>query len=169
MSRNAGCYQWTGRDKCYYFLSLIPFVIGFAVAGYILATFSIYLLLIFLGFYVVANIFQAGACVGCPYRGKFCTAIFGVYLGNLISSSIYKKRSFEQRFFNINAEIASVVAVITLLLPTYWLFIYGWYYLISYFVLTITHIFLFYRLFCPKCSYSDTCPGGRTVHKLSKG
>ena len=169
MSRNAGCYQWTGRDKCYYFLSLIPFVIGFAVAGYILATFSIYLLLIFLGFYVVANIFQAGACVGCPYRGKFCTAIFGVYLGNLISSSVYKKRSFEQRFFNINAEIASVAAVITLLLPTYWLFIYGWYYLISYFVLTITHIFLFYRLFCPKCSYSDTCPGGRTVHKLSKG
>jgi len=42
MSRNAGCYQWTGRDKRYYFLSLIPFVIGFAGAGYILATFSIY-------------------------------------------------------------------------------------------------------------------------------
>jgi len=169
MVRNAACYQWTGRDKFYYFLSLIPFIIGFLGAGYILATFSVYLLLLFVGLYLVANIFQAGACVGCPYRGRFCTAIFGVYLGNLISSKIYRKRSFEQHFFKINAEIASVVAIITLLLPIYWLFIYGWYYLIAYFVLTMIHIYLFYRLFCPKCSYRDTCPGGKTVTKLSKG
>ena len=168
MVRNAACYQWTGRDKFYYFLSLIPFIIGFLGAGYILATFSVYLLLLFVGLYLVANIFQAGACVGCPYRGRFCTAIFGVYLGNLISSKIYRKRSFEQHFFKINAEIASVVAIITLLLPIYWLFIYGWYYLIAYFVLTMIHIYLFYRLFCPKCSYRDTCPGGKTVNKLSK-
>jgi hypothetical protein len=169
MVRNAGCYQWTGGDKRYYFLSLIPFIIGFVGAAYILATFSVYLLSIFIGLYLVANIFQAGACVGCPYRGRFCAAIFGVYLGNLISSGIYKNRSFNQRFFDINAEIASVVALITLLLPTYWLFIYGWYYLIAYFVLTMIHIFLFYRLFCPKCGYNDTCPGGRIANKLSKG
>lgn len=168
MDRNIGCYQWTGKDRRYYFLSLIPFAIGFVGAVYIMSTFSIYLSLIFLGLYLIANVFQAGACVGCPYRGKFCTAIFGVYLGNLISSIIYKNRSFDQRFFNINAEIASIAAIITLLLPIYWLFIYGWYYLVAYFILIFIHIFLFYRLFCPKCSYSDTCPGGRLVHKLSK-
>jgi len=169
MNRSTSCYQWTGKDKRYYFLSLIPFIIGFVGAAYIMLTFSVYLLLVFLGLYLIANIFQAGACVGCPYRGKFCTAIFGVYLGNLISSIIYKNRSFDQRFFNINAEIASTAAIITLLLPVYWLFIFGWYYLVAYFVLTFIHIFLFYRLFCPKCSYSDTCPGGRIVHRLSKG
>jgi len=168
MVRNVICRQWNNRDKCYYFLSLIPFILGFADAAYILATFSVYLLSIFIVLYIITSIFQAGACVGCPYRGRFCTAIFGVYLGNLISSRIYKNRSFDQRFFNINAEIASAVAVITLLFPAYWLLVYGWYYLIAYIILTFIHIFLFYRLFCPKCSYNDTCPGGKIVLRLSK-
>jgi hypothetical protein len=51
-------------------------------------------------------------------------------------------------------------------LPTYWIFTYGWYYLILYIVLIMIHLFFFYRFFCPNCSYSNTCPGGRTVHKL---
>jgi len=168
MAGNAACYRWSGRDKRYYFLALILFIVGFVGAGYILATFSVYLVVLYAGLYLVTNIFQAGACAGCPYRGRFCTAIFGVYLANLISSSIYRKRSFDQRFFNINAEIASIVAIITLLLPAYWLFIYGWYYLIAYCILTFIHILLFYRLFCPRCSYNSTCPGGKIVNKLSK-
>ena len=167
MLGNKGCYRWNGRDKLYFFLSLIPFIIGFAGACYILSTFSLYLLLVYVGLYLITSIFQAGACIGCPYRGGFCTAIFGIYLANIISSWIYKNRSFSQRFFNISAELASVTAIVTLLFPVYWLFIYGWYYLIAYILLTVVHIFLFYRLFCPKCSYNDACPGGRTVVKLS--
>jgi hypothetical protein len=168
MIRNTYCHQWSRREKLYYFLSLIPFIIGYIGACFILANYSVYFLLIYIGLYLVTNIFQAGACVGCPYRGRFCTAIFGVYLANLISSWIYKNRSFEQRFFKINAEIASTLAIITLLFPVYWLFIYGWYYLIAYFIVTIVHIFVFYRLFCPKCSYNDTCPGGRIAVSLSR-
>ena len=168
MFPHSGCYRWKVRDKLYYFLSLLPFIIGFVGAACILASFNIYLLLLFIVLYLVANVFQAGACVGCPYRGRFCTAIFGIYLANIISSLIYKNRTFNQRFFNINAEIASTVAIITSLIPVYWLFISGWYYLVAYIVLTAAHIFLFYRLFCPKCSYHNTCPGGRMVLKLSR-
>jgi len=166
MAKNPHCYQWSRGERSYYFLSLIPFVIGFVGAGYILATVSVYLVVLFVGLYMVTSVFQAGACVGCPYRGRFCTAIFGVYLANVLSSSIYRNRSFEQQFFNINAEVASIAAIITFLLPTYWIFTYGWYYLILYIVLVMIHLFFFYRFFCPNCSYSNTCPGGRTVHKL---
>jgi hypothetical protein len=168
MARNTTCYQWTGADKGYYFLSLIPFAIGFVGAAYILATVSLYLVALFVGLYIVTCFFQAGACVGCPYRGRFCTALFGIYLANVISSIIYKNRSFEQRFFNINAQVASIAAIATFLLPIYWLFVNGWYYMALYLLATMIHLFLFYRLFCPKCGYSDTCPGGRTVHRLSR-
>jgi hypothetical protein len=166
MTHNKCLYQWTDRDKRFYFISLIPFLIAFVGAAYILATVSIYLTALFLGLYIICNIFQAGACVGCPYRGKFCPAVFGVYLSNIISATIYKKRSFEQRFFDINATAASIMSLITLLFPVYWLFISGWYYLTAYIAIVIIYLILFYSFFCPKCSYSETCPGGRAAHKI---
>jgi len=161
-------YQWTSRDRRFYFLSLIPFFIAFVGATCILAISSPYLVIIFISLYILGNIFQAGACVGCPYRGKFCPAIFGVYLSNIISSIIYKKRSFKQQFFNINANLASTTSIIALIFPIYWLFASGWYYLVGYIVLIALHLYLFFPNFCLKCDYNDTCPGGRTVRQLLK-
>jgi hypothetical protein len=161
-------YRWTGIDKQSYFLSLILFLIPFVGAAYVLANVSIYLLLTFIGLYVLVNIFQAGACVGCPYRGKFCPAIFGVYFSNVISSIIYRNRTFEQRFFNMNANLASITSIVVLLFPIYWLTLSGWYYAVGYLVFLTAYWFLFSSFFCLKCSYSATCPGGRTAHKLNK-
>ena len=166
MTHKECIYQWTDSDKRFYFISLIPFLIAFVSAAYILATVSIHLTLTFIGLYIIGNLFQAGACVGCPYRGKFCPAVFGVYLGNVISSIIYKNRTFERRFFNINANAASITCMITLLFPIYWLTLSGWYYVVGYLVLVITYWFFFSLVFCLKCSYSDTCPGGRTAHAM---
>lgn len=168
MTQGKCVYLWTSGDRRFYFLSLIPFLVAFIGAAYILATVSISLMVIFVVLYLIANLFQAGACVGCPYRGKFCPAVFGIYLSNVISSNIYKKRSFEQRFFNINANLASIMCIITFVFPIYWLVVSGWYYLTSYLVLVLIYLFMFYPFFCPKCSYSDTCPGGRVIHKFSR-
>jgi hypothetical protein len=145
---------------------MIPFFIALTGTAYILAASSIYLMLVFFGLYILGNIFQAGACVGCPYRGKFCPAVFGVYLSNLISSLVYRNRHFEQRFYTINASFASVICVIALLFPVYWLYISGWHYLVLYIVLLLLHVYLFFPKICPKCSYNDTCPGGIAVNKL---
>ena len=127
-------YQWTSKDRHFYFLSLILFLIPFVGAAHVLANVSIYLLLTFIGLYILVNIFQAGACVGCPYRGKFCPAIFGVYFSNVISSIIYKNRTFEQRFFNMNANLASITCIIALSFPIYWLALSGWYFAVGYLV-----------------------------------
>ena len=159
-------YKWTSKDRCSYLFSIIPFAIAFTGTAYILAISSIYLTVVFLILYLLGNIFQAGACVGCPYQGKFCPAVFGVYLSNLLSSLIYKNRHFEQRFYNINASLASVICIAALVFPVYWLYVSGWYFLVVYFILLMLHLYLFFPKLCPKCSYNDTCPGGRTVKKL---
>ena len=85
-------YEWTKRDKWLYALSMIPFLIVFVGTAYLLATYSIYLAIILVVLYVITNIFQAGCCVGCPYRGRYCPALFGVYLGNLLIEGITSER-----------------------------------------------------------------------------
>jgi hypothetical protein len=159
-------YQWSKRDKFLYSAILIPFLAAFIGASYLLATVSIYLTVIFLLLYVIANFFQAGCCIGCPYRGKFCPAVFGMYLANFLSTTIYKKRNFEPRFFKVNATLTEISVIIALLFPVYWLLSLNWYYLVAFLSLIVVHIVLFYPIICPKCGYNDTCPGGQVVHKL---
>ena len=161
-------YQWSKRDKFLYSAILIPFLVAFIGAAYLLATVSIYLTIIFLLLYIIVNLFQAGCCIGCPYRGKYCPAVFGMYLANFLSATIYKKRNFEPGFFKINATLAEISVIIALLFPVYWLLSLNWYYLVVFLSLIVVHIILFYPIICPKCSYSDTCPGGQVVHKLFK-
>lgn len=166
MTQDKSIYQWSKQDKFLYFITLIPFLIAFIGAAYLLATVSIYLTVTFLLLYLGINFFQAGCCIGCPYRGRYCPPIFGIYLANLLSTTIYKKRNFEPRFFRINATVAGFFVTITFLFPVYWLLLLNWYYLAIFLVLIMGHIVLFYPFICPKCSYNDTCPGGRVVHKL---
>jgi len=161
-------YQWSRRDKFLYSAILIPFLAAFIGAAYLLATVSIYLTVIFLLLCVIANFFQAGCCIGCPYRGKFCPAVFGMYLANFLSTTIYKKRNFEPRFFKVNATLTEISVIIALLFPIYWLLSLNWYYLVVFLSLIVVHIVLFYPIICPKCSYNDTCPGGQVVHQLLK-
>jgi len=38
--------------------------------------------------------------VGCPYRGRYCPALCGVYLGNLLSGMLYPNRQFDDQLFD---------------------------------------------------------------------
>lgn len=168
MPQNKKIYQWSKQDKLLYFISLIPFVVAFTGAAYLLATVSIFLTGIFLLLYIIINFFQAGCCIGCPYRGKYCPAFIGVYFGNILSTLIYKNRNFEPKFHKINTTLGETFCIITLLFPVYWLLLTDWRYLVIFITLIIIHIILFLPLMCPKCSYNDICPGGQAYHKLFK-
>ena len=119
-------YAWTKRDKWLYALAMIPFLIVFIGTAYLLATYSIYLTILFVALYLIINIFQAGCCVSCPYRGKYCPALFGVYLGNLLSGVLYKDRQFDEKFFRRNATVAEIMVLVLVLYPVYWIFRTGW-------------------------------------------
>jgi hypothetical protein len=167
MNQNKGVYLWSNQDKLLYFAILLPFLVAFIGAAYLLATVSIYLTVIFLLLYVMTSFFQAGCCIGCPYRGRFCPAVFGVYLANFLSAAIYKQRNFEPRFFRTNAMLAEISAIILFLFPIYWLILLNWYYVVIFAILMVVHVVAFFPVMCPNCSYHDTCPGGQVVLKLS--
>ncbi|UCG83455.1 MAG: hypothetical protein JSW38_01135, partial [Dehalococcoidia bacterium] len=101
-----------------------------------------------------------------PYRGRYCPPVFGVYLANFLSSQIYRNRSYEQRFFKVNAHLAELFLVFTILFPVYWLVSLNWLYLLGFLLLILVHAALFFPSMCPKCSYNDTCPGGQATLKL---
>ena len=166
MSQKLNIYQWSRRDKLLYTVTLVPFLVAFVGAAYLLATVSVYLTVVLLFLYLLVNLFQAGCCVGCPYRGGWCPAVFGIYLANLISAVIYKEREFEPRFFKVNANLAEISLGAALLFPIYWLLSSGWFYLVGYVLLYMVHAVLFFPAMCPKCGYNDTCPGGQSTLKL---
>lgn len=161
-------YDWTKKDKWLYAISIIPFVVMFAGTLYVLIKYSILIALIWVSLYVVVNIFQAGCCVGCPYRGKYCPAFCGVYLGNLLSGILYKNRQFDSGFFEKNATGGEITLILFLLFPLYWIYLSGWYYIPVYLGLIASHIILFMPKQCSKCSYSETCPGGKAYQNYCR-
>ena len=161
-------YQWTSKDKGLYTLSMIPFIVAFAGAAYILSTYSIYLTIVYVGLHVLLNVFQAGCCVGCPYQGKYCPAFVGVYLGNYLSGILYKNRQFDESFFRRNASAGETILIIWVLFPLYWIFRTGWYLVPVYLFLLVIHVVLFMPTQCRKCSYNTTCPGGQAWQSCYK-
>ena len=166
--KNRTLYHWTIKDKLRYLISLIPFIIAFIGTLLLLSTISIYLISLFLFFYLLINVFQAGCCIGCPYRGKYCPAFFGVYLGNILSNQLYKNKTFDQKFHEKNAKLGEIFCLILVVFPLYWLFTIGWFYPIIFLFLIGLHVILFLPLQCPKCSYNEICPGGKAYSKLFK-
>jgi hypothetical protein len=155
-------YQWSNKDKWLYVLSMLPFVIGFVGTAYVLAAQSIIIMIVWLTLYVVTNVFQAGCCVGCPYQGKYCPALCGVYLGNFLSTIIYKNRRFDQAFFERNATAGELMLLVCVAFPLYWLFQTAWFLVPIYLFLLAAHFVIFMPTQCEKCAYNTTCPGGQS-------
>lgn len=161
-------YKWTKKDKCLYFISIIPFALLITGTLYILCNYSVFIAIAWIFIYLIVNYFQAGCCVGCPYRGKYCPAFCGVYLGNILSGILYKNREFDSGFYKKNAIRGEITLTIFLLFPLYWIFLSNWYYIPIYLGLIVAHIFLFMPLQCSKCSYNETCPGGGAYNSYCK-
>ena len=157
---NMDPYQWTSRDKLLYWLSMIPFLVVFIGTFLLLSIYSIWLAGLLIVFYIITNIFQAGCCIGCPYRGKYCPALFGVYLGNILSGILYPDREFDQKFFDRNAAGGEIMVLVVALFPIYWVYKTGWYLVPIYLLLIAAHLITFMPTQCEKCSYNETCPGG---------
>ena len=165
MNTQTKTYEWTRKDQWLYVISMIPFIIVFVGTAYLLATHSILLLAILLALFLLTNVFQAGCCVGCPYRGKYCPALCGVYLGNWLSNILYKKREFDEHFFKLNATAGETMVFVLILYPLYWIALTNWLFVPIYLGLIALHFIIFMPIQCEKCSYNETCPGGQTWHK----
>jgi hypothetical protein len=162
-------YEWTRRDKLTYLLALAPFLVAFLGALALIATISVYWTIALIALHILGSVFQAGCCVGCPYRGRYCPALFGIFLANFLSATVYGDRQYDERFFKRNAALAETVVAIIAILCCALLFTIHWLYAVVFLALGIVHLALFFRRICPKCSYNETCPGGQAAMKFGKG
>lgn len=161
-------HKWTKNDKWRYGVSLIPFAILFIGSIIIMSPICIYMSILWVLIYLVVNIFQATCCIGCPYRGQYCPAIFGVYLSNYLSALLYRDEIFDLKLFKQNAIWAEISLITFLIYPVYWLYQANWHYVVAYFGLILLHILLFMPLQCRKCGYRHVCPGGRFMRSCCK-
>jgi hypothetical protein len=167
-SEQCQAYEWTGRDKLTYFLALVPFLIAFVGALALAATISVYWTVGLVALYVLGAFFQAGCCIGCPYRGRYCPALFGIFLANVISARLYRDREFDQKTFNRNAALAETVVTIIAVLCAVLLFTIHWALAAGFLALGVIHVVLVFRQICPRCSYNRICPGGQAAAKLGR-
>ena len=166
MSETGNYYEWTGRDKMVYVVALIPFVIAFLGATILLAMISVWLAVTLIILYLAGNLFQAACCVECPYRGRYCPAIFGVYPANWLSTKLYGSREHDPKTFALNAALAEILVAVMLVFAGFWLATQSWIYLVAFAALLTVHVLLFLTLICPKCGYCEICPAGKTACSL---
>jgi hypothetical protein len=163
MDRYCHAHEWTGRDKLTYLCALIPFLVAFIGALALIATISAYWSIALLAVYLLGNFFQAGCCIGCPYRGRYCPALFGIFLANFLSARIYRDREHDQKFFDRNAALAETTVVIISICCCLLLFTIHWALAVLFLALGALHLYLFFRGICPKCSYNEICRAGRAA------
>lgn len=168
MHQHETAYRWTARDKQIYALSLLPFLVGFIGSLVLLATLSPALPIIVLGLFLLGNVFQARCCVGCPYRGQYCPALFGVYLGNVLSVRLYREATHDPRLFKINATLGELTVLGLITMAAILLATLNVWYMVILLLLMAAHVLIFLRLICPRCGYNQVCPSGQTACRLFK-
>lgn len=156
-------YKWTKKDKWFYIISMIPLFAMLVSTFHLLTNYSIFIAILWIFLYLIVNVFQAGCCVGCPYRRSiYCTAFCGAYLGKLLSNIFYKNRQFNTEFFIKSVAGGEIALIVFLIFPLYWVYFSNWYFILLYLGIIAIHFVLFTPVKFKKCSYSVTCSGGKT-------
>ncbi|MBN1963953.1 MAG: hypothetical protein JW910_04870 [Anaerolineae bacterium] len=154
-------YEWSTRDKVIYLLALLPFLVAFGGSVLLLGTISVVLSLVLIGLYLLGNVFQAACCVGCPYRGRYCPAFFGVYLANVLSTRFYAGRQFDLQVFKRYATFGELTVLSIFVVAGVGLATLNGWYVAALVGLIALHVALFLTVICPKCGYCETCPAGQ--------
>jgi len=174
MSHTKPVYQWTKQDRVLHLLPAIPLIAYYVGSIYLLAMGSIYLVVIFLLLWVGVNVFAAGICAGCPYRGGYCPGVCQLYFAPFLSTLIYKGRVRDSRSqsFKANLLLIGAFGMGSYVFGFYWLFRLYWHehpiIVLGLLALLLIHMPLSFFLLCPKCSYNDTCPMANVYNVFQK-
>jgi len=159
-------HAWSRRDRGIYAVAMIPFLVAFVGTAVITAGLAWYLPVILVALHIATSFFQAACCVGCPYRGKFCPAIFGIYLGNVLSMLLYSHRTHDPVRFKRNAMLAEIGCIITLLFAAISVAFASIWYVLALLVLLALHVAVFMLRNCTPGDQSD--PSGARKPRIAR-
>lgn len=157
------------RKKALYFTLTIPIMALVVLIFIYLWSFSFVLSIIFISFYILANIFQAYCCAyqECPYIGGFCPAIAGIMPANVIAKRFFLSRIEKSKaIFDLCATIASGSLLGSIVFPIFWIAKLSIVLAIAYPVLIVIYVIIFFLTICPVCAIRNTCPGGKLQNMM---
>jgi len=166
---SAACNHRLYERVWLYIIITVPLLALMGFATYVLWLNKFWLGIIYIGFYVLTNIFQSYYCINidCPYIGGFCPAVAGIMPAAWIA------RILQKLGLKTNKKIAEVAATLgaTMLLglivfPLYWLFQYNLIAFFGFLIGILIYGFTFLLQICPVCASKESCPGGITSTKL---
>ena len=163
------CVSYEKRGR-YIISTLILFVVLGLIFVY-LWTISPILSFIIIGLYLATSYFQAYCCVyqECPYIGKFCPAVSGIYVGNILAKHLYSKDSSKsEKKFNRHKNLGIFFWLAMAFFPLYWIYLLGIEYAILYFIFQLGYYLFFGLTICPSCAIRNTCPGGQLQKMVFK-
>jgi len=150
--------------RCLYLVLTIPFVLILILIFIYLWSFHFVLAIVFISFYITANLFQAYCCAyqACPYIGRFCPAVAGIIPSSLFAGIFYGKTIKRTKArFNLFATIAFFSLLGLAIFPLFWIAKISIKMAICYLIFNALYYVAFFLIICPVCAIRNTCPGGK--------
>jgi hypothetical protein len=149
--------------KYVYFLLTIPLMLLILVIVVFLFLINPFLSVIYLSFWIGANIFQSYCCnfQDCPYIEGFCPAVAGIIPASRIARlPVIKNMKKSKSRFEIFATFGSLCLLGLIIFPLFFLIELDLLYPLAYLILILVYAILFLWNICPVCAIRGTCPGG---------
>ena len=123
--------------------------------------------LIYISFWLGANIFQSYQ--NCPYTDGFCPAVAGIIPASRIANlPIIKNMKKTKTRFELFATFGSICLIGLVVFPLFFLIEQEIIYPVIYIALILIYAFLFLWNVCPVCAIRGTCPGGKFSTSLRR-
>ncbi len=159
-------YDWDINDKAKYVIVELTWLAAAGIGGYSVYSYAPWFLLVYLVSYLVVVYFQARFyCIGCPYCGRFCPGIMNMTLANLLAAKWFKNKTFSEKRCLQNEPVILSLTALYIGFPVIFMWAKAW--LVAlYACLFLVHFLLEFVFFCPKCSFRQTCPGGKMAIRI---
>jgi hypothetical protein len=164
MTHDEETHTWPRKERALHLLPAIPLIAFYIGAITLLAMHSLSIVLGFLAFWFVTNLFVAGVFAGCPYRGRYCPGLAQLYIAPYLSLLMYRgsRQGLKQRTLLFNIALLSVFGIGSYVFAFAWLFALYWpkyaALILSLLALLLLHMPLSFFLLCPNYGYNETCP-----------
>ncbi len=149
--------------KNVYLLLTIPLMLLILALTVFLFLINPILSIIYLSFWIGANIFQSYCCEfqECPYTEGFCPAVAGIIPASRIARlPVIRNMKKSKSRFEVFATFGSLCLLGLIIFPLFFLIELDVIYPLGYFILILFYAFLFLWNICPVCAIRKTCPGG---------
>lgn len=161
------------RRKTLYWVLVTPILLAVILVFIGLWRFSPLLSFIFLGIWLLANVFEGYCCADlqCPYVGKWCHPVGGFLLSSLIYKIFFFNRLKKSKEgLNMFMELSSTAIILVLIVfPIFWLIKLSLIYAIAYPTLWVVYAIAHICLICAICPVGQICFTSKIRNKLCRG